>query len=230
MPEAKAARVIYHFDSKTLPQDFQWLRTPEPERIFSLTERQGHLRLLGRESIGSWFEQALVARRQEHHSFRAETVVEFEPETYQQVAGLTHYYNRHKFHALVVTLHEKLGRVVTIFSCPGDFPHGRMEFPVEGGVSIPDGPVHLAAEVRENDLQFFWRSEATQDWQAIGPRAGCRGDFRRGRARRTRILHRGLHRDGGIRHHREREAGRFRSLHLRGALIRPHCQVFGAAI
>lgn len=169
VPEEKPARVIYDFNGDELPQDFQWLRTPEPERIFSLTERPGHLRLLGRESIGSWFEQALVARRQEHHSFRAETVVEFEPKTYQQVAGLTHYYNRHKFHALVVTLHEKLGRVVTIFSCPGDFPHGRMEFPVEGGVSIPDGPVHLAAEVRENDLQFFWRSEATQDWQAIGP-------------------------------------------------------------
>ncbi|MCY1665055.1 glycoside hydrolase family 43 protein [Rhizobium sp. SL86] len=169
MPEEKPARVVYTFDGGDLPQDFQWLRTPEPERIFSLSDRPGHLRLYGRESIGSWFEQALVARRQEDHSFRAETVVEFEPETYQQVAGLTHYYNRHKFHALVVTLHEKLGRVVTIFSCPGDFPHGRMEFPVEGGVSIPDGPVHLSAEVRENDLQFFWRTEHGQAWQPIGP-------------------------------------------------------------
>ncbi|MDK1483100.1 glycoside hydrolase 43 family protein, partial [Sinorhizobium sp. 6-117] len=144
-------------------------RTPVAERIFSLTWREGHLRLFGRESIGSWFEQALVARRQEHHSFRAETVVEFAPETYQQVAGLTHYYNRHKFHALGVTWHEKLGRVVTILSCPGDFPHGRLAFPAGSGVAVPDGPIHLAMEVRDNDLQFFWRATERDTWQAIGP-------------------------------------------------------------
>ncbi|WP_137129720.1 glycoside hydrolase family 43 protein [Rhizobium sp. FY34] len=169
VPEVKPARVTYAFHGPALPDDFQWLRTPEPERIFSLTQCPGHLRLYGRESIGSWFEQALVARRQEHHSFRAETVLEFQPETYQQVAGLTHYYNRHKFHALVVTLHEKLGRVVTIFTCPGDFPHGRMQFPVGSGEAVADGPVHLALEVRENDLQFFTRSGEGSNWQPIGP-------------------------------------------------------------
>jgi hypothetical protein len=33
------------------------------------------LRLHARESIGSWFEQSLVARRQEHLAFRAETTL-----------------------------------------------------------------------------------------------------------------------------------------------------------
>lgn len=168
-PKPVVSRIDYVFDKPYLPQDFQWLRTPEPQRIFSLTERPGALRLFGRESIGSWFEQALVARRQEHHNFRAETVVEFAPETYQQVAGLTHYYNRHKFHAVVVTLHEKLGRVVTIFSCPGDFPHGRMEFPAGSGEPLADGPVHLAMEIQENDLQFFFRTTENSDWQPLGP-------------------------------------------------------------
>lgn len=167
--ESQVSRVEYVFDKPELPQDFQWLRTPEPQRIFSLTERPGALRLFGRESIGSWFEQALVARRQEHHSFRAETALEFEPETYQQVAGLTHYYNRHKFHAVVVTLHEKLGRVVTIFSCPGDFPHGRMAFPAGSGEPVADGPVHLAMEIHENDLQFFFRTAEAEEWQPLGP-------------------------------------------------------------
>ena len=66
------------------------------------------LRLFGRESIGSWFEQALVARRQEHFSFRAETELDFAPDTFQQAAGLTHYYNRHKFHFLAVSHDERL--------------------------------------------------------------------------------------------------------------------------
>ncbi|MEK1869134.1 MAG: glycoside hydrolase family 43 protein, partial [Ensifer adhaerens] len=158
-----------HFDGQALPVEFQWLRTPEPERIFSLEWRPGHLRLFGRESIGSWFEQALVARRQEHHSFRAETTVDFTAVTYQQVAGVTHYYNRHKFHALGITWHETLGRALTILSCPGDFPHGRLQFPVGSGIAIPDGPIDLAMDVRDNDLQFFWRATAAVDWQPIGP-------------------------------------------------------------
>ncbi|MBZ7921982.1 glycoside hydrolase family 43 protein [Ensifer adhaerens] len=157
------------FDDDALPLEFQWLRTPRPERIFSPERRAGHLRLFGRESIGSWFEQALVARRQEHHSFRAETAVDFTAETYQQVAGLTHYYNRHKFHALGVTWHETLGRALTILSCPGDFPHGRLEFPLGSGVAIPDGPIELAMEIRDNDLQFFWRERRAGDWRAVGP-------------------------------------------------------------
>src|SRR6185436_5872426 len=80
---------------RELPIEFQWLRTPHSERLFTLTGKA--LRLHGRESIGSWFEQSLVARRQEDFAFRAETRVAFDPVTYQQVAGLTYYYNRFKF-------------------------------------------------------------------------------------------------------------------------------------
>ncbi|WP_027667578.1 glycoside hydrolase family 43 protein [Rhizobium leguminosarum] len=170
VPVEKPMRSEYSFDGGTLPADFQWLRTPEPARIFNLTDRPGHLRLIARESIGSWFEQSLVARRQEHHSFRAETVIEFSPDTYQQVAGLTHYYNRHKFHAVAVTLHETLGRCVTILSCNGDYPNGRLSFPAESGVAIAaEGRVQLAMEIRENDLQFFWQTEGKGAWQPIGP-------------------------------------------------------------
>ncbi|EJL58193.1 beta-xylosidase [Rhizobium sp. CF122] len=170
VPVEKPMRSEYSFDGGSLPADFQWLRTPKPERIFNLTDRAGHLRLIARESIGSWFEQSLVARRQEHHSFRAETVVEFDPVTYQQVAGLTHYYNRHKFHAIGVTLHEKLGRCVTIFSCDGDYPHSRISFPAGSGVAIPaEGRVQLSMEIGDNDLQFFWQTEGKGAWQPIGP-------------------------------------------------------------
>jgi xylan 1,4-beta-xylosidase len=161
--------VSYGFNESALHHDFQWLRTPEPGRLFSTSARAGHLRLTGRESIGSWFEFSLVARRQEDHRFRAETVVEFSPETYQQTAGLTHYYNRYKFHAIGITLHEKLGRALVIQSCPGDYPSGRLTFPINSGISVPDGRIHLAVEVRDNDLQFFWHAEGQSEWTAIGP-------------------------------------------------------------
>jgi len=67
-----------------LPLDFQWLRSPWPEELFSLTARLGYLRLFGRETPGSMFRQALVARRQQAHCYSVSTVVEFEPQHYQQ--------------------------------------------------------------------------------------------------------------------------------------------------
>ncbi len=160
-----ATRVDRVFDDDVLPEEFQWLRTPDPDRIFGLTGDV--LRLYGRESIGSWFEQALVARRQEHLAYRAETELSaFDPDTYQQAAGLTTYYNRSKFHFLSVTWTAELGRCLNILSCPGDWPDGRLTFPVEP-VAIADGPVDLAVEVNEAIQQFYWRQGG--DWQAIGP-------------------------------------------------------------
>ena len=158
--------VEYRFDGETLPIDFQWLRTPFPERLFTLTGSA--LRLHGRESIGSWFEQALVARRQQHFAFRAETEVGFDPDSFQQMAGIAHYYNRHKFHFLGLTWHEELGRVLTILSCPGDWPDCKLAFPLARPVPVPgDGRAGLAIEVDHDHLQFHFRTEG--EWTPIGP-------------------------------------------------------------
>jgi xylan 1,4-beta-xylosidase len=149
-----------------LPMEFQWLRTPHHERLFSLTGKA--LRLHGRESIGSWFEQSLVARRQEDFRFHGETSLVFAPTDYRHVAGLTYYYNRFKFHAIAVTWHESLGRALTILSCPGDYPDGRLVFPPGTPIALPGrGPVRLAAHVDHGELQF--RYDTGEGWRAFGP-------------------------------------------------------------
>lgn len=166
-PEPPTA-IKRHFGSGKLPIEFQWLRTPFSDRIFSLTDEG--LVLHARESIGSWFEQSLVARRQEHLDFRAETAVTFQPDTYQQAAGLAHYYNRTKFHSLAVTHHEVKGRVLTLLSCAGDWPDGRLNFPLADDVELPgEGEVQLAAEVRHESLQFYFKLSGGADWVKIGP-------------------------------------------------------------
>lgn len=158
-------RITRDFSDSSLPEEFQWLRTPCPERLFTLTGNA--LRLIGRESVGSWFEQALVARRQEHLNYRVETSIsDFAPTTYQHAAGLTTYYNRHKFHFAAITWKEGLGRCLTILSCAGDWPEGRLQFPVPP-IGIDDGPVELAVDVNEARQQFFWRQGG--DWQNLGP-------------------------------------------------------------
>lgn len=168
MPGADTApttSTLTRFDAPALPAEFQWPRTPAPERIFAL---DGGLRLIGRESIGSWFEQALIARRQAHHVYAAETRVDFAPDTYQQGAGLTTYYNRHKFHFLAVSHEAGVGRCLTLTSCEGDWLECGLTFPLDVPVPLADGPVDLRVAVDRAEQRFFWR-QGDDDWRPIGP-------------------------------------------------------------
>ena len=162
--EPAPPRAIHRDLGATLPEEFQWLRTPEPDRIFRMDPDA--LVLIGRESIGSWFEQALVARRQEHLSYTAETQVDIAPTTYQQAAGLTTYYNRHKFHAALVSYEPGIGRALVLMSCPGDWPDCALSWPCSP-VPLADGPVALRVVVSGATQQFWWRQAG--DWQPLGP-------------------------------------------------------------
>jgi len=169
-PEIPARRT---FDSPDLPEEFQWLRSPEPERFMSLADRPGFLRLTGKEALGSWFEQALVARRQEAFCFTAETCLEFQPTSFQQMAGLVSYYNKHKYHYLYVSVDEQGRRFIDIMSCEAD-PGNASSFPLAEGCAsqfvfdnrfrLPDeGPVWLRAEVDHQALQFSWSTDG-ESW------------------------------------------------------------------
>jgi xylan 1,4-beta-xylosidase len=156
---APAARA--QFDGPELPLDFQWLRTPWPEELFSLTARPGRLRLYGLDSPGSFFRQSLIARRQQAHCYSAATRMEFEPEHFQQMAGLICYYNSAKFHYLYVSQDEASGRSIRAMSCLPDL--GRAE-DVTPPIPIPAGvPVELRVEVDYERLHFAFRT-GESDW------------------------------------------------------------------
>ncbi|KAI5458668.1 glycoside hydrolase family 43 protein [Mariannaea sp. PMI_226] len=150
-----------------LHKDFQWLRTPETDRIFSCQE--GKLSLYGRESIGSWFEQALVARRQVHFSYFAETVVDFSPEDERQFAGLTAYYSRYNFFYLTVTATSDGQRELLIMSSEASWPNGQLESPMSEAVTLPnEGKVKLAVSIRGQTLQFSYALEG-DEFKEVGP-------------------------------------------------------------
>jgi xylan 1,4-beta-xylosidase len=152
------------FDDEDLPIDFQWLRSPWPEELFSLTARPGHLRLYGRESIGSQFRQALVARRQQAHCYSAATVIDFEPENYQQMAGLVCYYNGAKFHYLYLSHGEQTGKHLRVMSA---LPDQAFTDAFTEPMSIPAGtPVHLRVEVDFERLYFAYRL-ADEEWRRL---------------------------------------------------------------
>ena len=142
------------FDGKLLPIDFQWLRSPYPEELFSLTERPGYLRLFGRETIGSIFRQSLVARRQQSHCYSASTALEFEPAHFQQSAGLVCYYNSAKFHYLHVSHDEEHGRHVRVMTCTPDSPQADA---FTAPIAIPPGRIELRVEVDLERMRFAYR-------------------------------------------------------------------------
>jgi xylan 1,4-beta-xylosidase len=153
--------VRHEFDTSQLPLDFQWLRSPWPEELFSLTARPGHLRLHGRETIGSQFRQALVARRQQSHCFSAATAVDFEPEHFQQMAGLVCYYNAAKFHYFYLSHDEALGKHLRVMSSLPDQVQADVFTPP---IPVPSGqPVQLRAEMDFERLCFAYRV-GSGDW------------------------------------------------------------------
>jgi xylan 1,4-beta-xylosidase len=149
-----APPVREEFDTDTLPIDFQWLRSPRSDRLFSLCARKGHLRLYGRESIGSLFEQALVARRQQAHCFSASTCVEFEPVHFQQMAGLVCYYNSAKFHYFYASRDDNGKHLRVMSALPDQVVADAFTLPI----AIESGrPIELRVEVDYERLHFAYR-------------------------------------------------------------------------
>ena len=150
------------FDSPDLPIDFQWLRTPAWDELFSLTARPGHLRLYGRDTIGSVFRQALVARRQQAFYYSAQTSLDYDPQHYQQSAGLVCYYNAAKFHYLYVSTDEDYGRHLRVMSA---LPDGNAADAFTTPIPLPPGPVQLRVEVDDQRLLFAYSLDgAAWNW------------------------------------------------------------------
>jgi xylan 1,4-beta-xylosidase len=158
----------YTFSPEGLPTAFQWLRTPYPDRLFSLSARPGFLRLYGREAIGGWYEQSLVARRQISFDYDAETEVFAAPTSHLQLAGLAAYYNRFAFHYLALTFDEAAGTCLQVISCNGVFPGGHTTMGTIHPVPVPAGvPIRMKAEVRGTALRFYYALPGG-DWTRVG--------------------------------------------------------------
>ena len=156
------APVREDFDDSTLPMAFQWLRTPYPDDLFSLRARPGHLRLYGRETIGSLFRQALVARRQQAHCYSAATRMEFAPEHFQQMAGLVCYYNSAKFHYFYLSRDDEGPHLRVMSALPDQVAADAFTAPIR----VPGGaPIEMRVEVDFERLRFGYRlGEGEWSW------------------------------------------------------------------
>ncbi|MEN8157417.1 MAG: glycoside hydrolase family 43 protein [Bacteroidota bacterium] len=142
--EFKASELSVHFNSPRLPVTEDWA---------SLKEKQGSLTIRGRESLTSTHHVSLIARRVKHFSTQTTTAVDFEPTSFQHLAGLTAYYDGRNHYMLAITHDEELGKVLKIIRSDS----GKFDEINEAMVSLPEGKtVHLRATIDSEELQFSW--------------------------------------------------------------------------
>jgi len=153
------------FDKDKLNIHFQGLRMPMDENLMSLRERPGFLRLKGWHFLNSYHDQAFVARRRQAFKFSAQTALEFEPQTYQQMAGLVVFYDTNNFFYLRVTADDKGKKTLGIITAD----KGNCSYPLEAEEPV-DGwkRCYLKVESKRDDMQFYF-SRDESSWKKIGP-------------------------------------------------------------
>lgn len=161
------------FDVPEIDLQFQAPRIPMTEDWVNQSARPGYLRITGRDSLSSCFDQSLVARRVQAHRSEASTCVEFEPETFQQMAGLVCYYNTLHYHYLHVygddfgrhAKGESVRKFLNVFSSVS----GETSQALQTGIDVTGHErVYLKADFNGAELRFYYAFEEGQ-WQPIGP-------------------------------------------------------------
>lgn len=165
--EVKSYQTKFYKDCINMLED-GWisLRTPFENKI-KLTE--GGLIIKGGDSLTSTHEQSLIARKWNSFKFSAETIMQFNPYHYSQMAGLTCYYNSKVWHFIYVGYDEiKEKRVINIMT--NDNFNFNMPLK-EDYIYIDDDicDIYLKVEVDQENLRFYYAFD-TDDYKPIGPK------------------------------------------------------------
>ncbi|WP_201276874.1 glycoside hydrolase family 43 protein [Microbulbifer sp. ALW1] len=170
-PWPQSSQYIDHFDEPTLSPQWQTLREPAEASWCSLSQRAGHLRLTGRHYLASRFDQSLLARRIEHHRMRAETRVDFHPESPMEMAGLVVYYDNTNYYFLKITSEDNGKKIVQVCaSIAGAYsePGGAGQKGEKAIIENSD-PLYLRVTLDTQWYQFSYSTDG-RHWANIGPR------------------------------------------------------------
>ncbi|WP_282801597.1 glycoside hydrolase family 43 protein [Secundilactobacillus kimchicus] len=151
------------FDQSELALEWNTLRVPFENHMGRIG--QGQLTLIGRDSLASDFDVSMVARRWQAFNFNAETKVTFKPYTYQQMAGLTNFYNDNHWSWIFVTWDEKKGRVIEV----AENNRGHYtSYLKDDAIQIPDDveAVWFRTQVRKQSYGYQYSFDG-QTWQDV---------------------------------------------------------------
>lgn len=155
------------FNESSLNIHFQSLRIPMTEDWINLKSRPGYVRLVGRESLSSFHYQSLIARRVQEKHIQAATCLEFEPQHFQQMAGLVCYYNTYHWHYIYVSGREEgAGKSLNIMTCDKHQAYEALSKPIELDSHTR---IYLKVDFNRENLQFFYKLTEQEVWNAVGP-------------------------------------------------------------
>lgn len=142
-----------HDDFKTATLDINWntLRVPFTEKMG--TTGDGRLTLTGQGSLANTHNLSLIARRWQAFYFDAQVKVKFNPFNYQQMAGLTNYYNDRHWSFVFITWNEINGSVIEI----GENNRGKYtSYLKDNAIKIPEGTefVWFRTKVRKETYTY----------------------------------------------------------------------------
>jgi xylan 1,4-beta-xylosidase len=166
LPESKpyVSPVRADFDRPELPGEFNFCRNPR-ESGFSLAGRPGFLRLRGSMfSLSSLAHENLIARRQEHVTFTAAALLDFQPNDERTEAGITCYYDTRNYFSLGITASggKRIARLTCHRTDPGPEKTEVVSDTVLGEVLLPEsGPVELRVAAKDLNYQFLAGPEGT---------------------------------------------------------------------
>ncbi|WP_461241067.1 glycoside hydrolase family 43 protein [Paucilactobacillus sp. N302-9] len=151
------------FDSDTLDYDWNTLREPFTSQKGSFGD--GKLTLIGRQSLASTFDVSMIAQRWQAFNFNAETKVKFDPFNYQQMAGLTNFYNDRHWSFVFVTWNEKNGHVIEVGQNDNN---NYTSFLKDDAIKIPEGTEYVWFRTKVRELNYTYEySFDGNEWHEI---------------------------------------------------------------
>lgn len=151
------------FDQPALDLDWNTLRVPFTAKMGHTGK--GYLELVGRGSLASNFDVSMIAQRWQAFNFTAETKVKFDPFSYQQMAGLTNFYNDKHWSWVFITRDENRGKVIEVAeNNRGNYT----SYLKDHAIKVPDDvdEVWLRTQV-EKQAYYYEYSFDGQEWQRI---------------------------------------------------------------
>lgn len=153
------------FDDETLNLNFSTPRNEITQDWADLVSHIGYLRLRGRESLTSCYDVSLLARRLTSFHAQATTLLEYQPEHYHHLAGITCYYDCESHYCAYKTYdEEEKQQILSVYGFIGGMMNS-----YDVSVPVPeDAPVWLRAVINVGELVFYYSLDGTT-YHTLGP-------------------------------------------------------------
>lgn len=181
VPVQQIQHLNFHdqFDRSTLKPEWNSLRILPEDSWIQIHNDPNFLRIYAGESPATTFEHHLLAIRQNSFYFQAETEISFDPQTFNQMAGLLLFLNNERFLYLYITHDEQQGKVLKLMkSVPDNFELFSTTIP------LSDETVKLRIDGRGLQGAAYYQTAVNPNWQLVADQidlrflsAGFTGNF-----------------------------------------------------